>query len=156
MDWNEYFIRQANLVSKKSKDRSTKVGALIVGPDNEIRSTGFNGFPRGIDDSVEERYERPEKYDYTEHAERNAILNAARVGIPTKDCIMYLNFKPIPCVDCTRAVIQAGIKKIIGPDISFTGKGNHWNDSLQKSIIMLDEAGVEREIYYNKINFGED
>lgn len=149
--WDEYYLGMAELVAQKSKDRSTKVGAVIVGPDNEVRSTGFNGFPRGIDDDIDERHERPAKYMWTEHSERNAIYNAARVGIPTKGCTMYLNFEPQPCSDCTRAVIQAGIIKIVGTDESFTGKGKHWVNNLSEASIMLKEAGIEIVIIPKKL-----
>ena len=67
------FYEMANLVAKKSKDQSTQIGAVIVGPDNEIRSTGYNSFPCGINDDLQERQERPEKYYWIEHAERNAL-----------------------------------------------------------------------------------
>ena len=109
MEFYEYFIKLADVVAEKSKDRSTKVGVVVVGPDREIRSTGYNGFPRGINDDIDERHERPAKYDWTEHAERNAVYNAARMGQSLKDCTMYFNWEPCPCVDCARAIIQAGI-----------------------------------------------
>src|ERR1019366_1039390 len=80
MSWDEYYLNMLELVASKSKDKSTKVGVIVVGPDNEIRSTGFNSFPRGINDDLEERQLRPAKYLYIEHGERNAIYNAARVG----------------------------------------------------------------------------
>lgn len=142
--WDEYYVRMADLVASKSKDRSTNVGAVIVGPDNEVRSTGFNGFPRGVDDEVDSRHTRPVKYDFTEHAERNAIYNAARVGIATKDCTIYLNWEPCPCTGCTRAIIQSGITKIVGPDVKFAGAGKHWEDDFKRATEMLNEAGIER------------
>lgn len=141
-NWDRHYVRMAQLLSEKSKDRSTGVGAVIVGPDNEVRSTGYNGFPRGVDDEINSRHFRPIKYDFTEHAERNAIYNAARVGIPLKDCRLYLNWEPCPCTDCTRAVIQSGITEIIGPDRPFGKPGTHWKENLKIARTMLDEAGV--------------
>lgn len=141
--WHKHFIEQASFTSSKSKDRSTKVGAVVVGPDNEIRSTGFNGFPRGVNDDVDSRHERPAKYSYTEHAERNAFYNAARVGVSLKGCTMYLNFIPVPCYDCARGVIQSGIKRVIGPPIPFTGAANFWKESLNIGAEMMLEAGIE-------------
>lgn len=143
--WHEHFIDMAELIAKKSKDRSTKVGCVIVGPDNEVRSTGYNGFPRGVADEEDARHDRPVKYDFMEHAERNAIYNAARVGIPTKDCTLYLNYEPCPCSDCTRAIIQSGIRRVIGPSRPFPGKGEHWKENMANSGIMLQEAGIETE-----------
>lgn len=148
--WYQYFLEMAELVASKSKDPSTKVGAVIVGEDNEILSTGFNGFPRGVNEDVAERWERPIKYLFVEHAERNAIYNAARIGTSLKGATMYLNFRPCPCAECTKAVIQSGIKKIIGNNVSFSGKGDHWDEQMRVSNIMLYEAGIETEVYYNE------
>ncbi len=77
LSWDELFILQATLIAQKSKDPSTKVGCVIVNDDNVILSTGFNGFPRGIEEDWKDRWKRPEKYHWVEHAERNAIFNAA-------------------------------------------------------------------------------
>ena len=73
MEWKRYFFNIAEEVKKKSKDKNTQIGAVIVGKDKEIVSTGYNSFPRGIDDEKEDRQEKPEKYFWFEHAERNAI-----------------------------------------------------------------------------------
>ena len=62
MEWTEYFLNIAEQVKRKSKDQSTQIGAVIVGEDKEVLSTGYNSFPRGLDDSLPERQERPEKY----------------------------------------------------------------------------------------------
>ena len=139
--WGEYFFKLAALVSSKSKDRSTKVGAVIVDDENSIVSTGYNGFCRGVDDSIDERHKRPEKYLWTEHAERNAIYNAARRVL--NGTTMYLQYGPCPCADCTRAIIQSGIKNIVIPkNAEFPGKGSQWNDSCRAAMEMLHEAGI--------------
>ena len=138
MNWTEYFRQIAHTVKLKSKDKYTKIGAIIVGTHNEIRSTGYNSFPRGIEDFHNERQERPEKYYWMEHAERNAIINAARIGVSTNNCIMYLTCG-IPCVDCTRAIINAGIK-IIYCEPNEGAKGDHWAEHTKRSIQMLQEA----------------
>lgn len=153
MDWEKYYIDMAEFISQKSKDRSTKVGCVIVGPDFEVRSTGYNGFPRGVNDEADERHDRPTKYDYTEHAERNAIYNAARVGIPLKGCTLYLNWEPCPCTDCTRAIIQSGIIRVVGPDRPFGKPGTHWQDNFIHSVNMLDEAGIERVTVIDYANY---
>lgn len=145
MDWHTYFSNLASEVSKKSKDTSTKVGAVIVGPDKEIRSTGYNDLPRGVNDDPEvfkARRERPEKYMWTEHAERNAIYNAARHGTSLDGCSIYLNVGGAPCADCTRAIIQSGIKKIYVNGHTFKSSGD-WDKSTQISRTMAEEAGVE-------------
>ena len=140
MNWDEYFINIAEQVKLKSKDNKTKIGVVIVGRDNEIVSTGYNSFPRGINDDVEERQERPEKYFWFEHAERNAIYNAARIGVSTLGTTMYMTCG-ISCADCARAIINSGISKIVLRE----GKGatnEKWQESAERSMIMFKEAGV--------------
>lgn len=110
MNWDQYFLSLLPLIAQRSKDPNTKVGCVIVGPDNAIRSTGYNSFPRGINDNVPERKERPEKYYWIEHADRNAIFAAAKIGTPLDGCTMYLT--GLPCMDCARAIIQVGICKV--------------------------------------------
>jgi len=143
MNWPAYFLNMVELVASKSKDRSTKVGAVIVGPDLEVRSTGYNGFPRSVDDEIEVRHYRPAKYLWTEHAERNAIYNAARMGTSLKGCTLYLMYGPCPCADCARAVIQAGIIRIVVPaNRPFPGKGGQWEENFRVAKEMLHEASV--------------
>lgn len=136
--WDEYFMNIARQVAARSKDRSTKVGCVIVGPDNEIRSTGYNSFPRGIDDANEDRHQRPEKYLWTEHAERNAIYSAARVGVPLKGCRAYLPW--FPCMDCARALVQAGIVELIAtkPDLN----DPKWGEDFKRVGTLFEESGV--------------
>lgn len=148
MNWSLYFIKMLDVVKLKSKDTSTQVAAIIVGPNKEIRSTGFNGFPRGVVDAitvVPERYERPAKYSWTEHAERNAIANAARIGISTDGCTIYQGW--IPCQDCCRMIIQAGIKRIVIDGRTFDETNKYWNerwkDSMDVSKQMIREACIE-------------
>jgi dCMP deaminase len=145
--WNKYFISMAELVATKSKDRSTQVGAVIVGPNHEVRSTGYNGFPRGVFDDVDYRHERPTKYEYTEHAERNAIYAAARVGTPLEDCILYLNYSPrCICSGCIRAIIQSGIKCVVGPNRDFPKNGDWYFTHTEN---MIQEAGINLVVETN-------
>ena len=145
MKWNEYFYKIAEQVKKKSKDKHTKIGAVIVGKDKEIVSTGYNSFPRGIDDDKEERQQKPEKYFWFEHAERNAIYNAARIGVSTKGCTIYLTCG-IPCADCARGIINAGIIKIYVLRGEVRGANSQkWKDSAKRSMEMFEEAGVDVE-----------
>jgi dCMP deaminase len=121
------------------------VGAVIADDDNTVLATGYNGFPRGVDTDEEDRWERPAKYDWVEHAERNAIYNAARKGIKLLGSTMYLPFKAYPCAPCMRAIIQAGIKRLVCSDIPFPGKGNKtaYDTDSDIQMRMCEEAGVE-------------
>ena len=147
MNWNEYFINIAHQVKLKSKDQKTQIGVVIVGKDNEIVSTGYNSFPRGINDDVQERQERPEKYYWFEHAERNAIYNAARIGVSTLGTTMYMTCD-ISCADCARAIINAGISNVV---FSKTDKPwrEEWKQSAERSIQMFKEAGIDVK-YFEK------
>ena len=149
MRWVEYFRKLAHTVKLKSKDKNTQIGAIIVGKDKEIISTGYNSFPRGINDEIPSRQERPEKYFWFEHAERNAIYNAARIGVSTDGTTMYLNCG-IPCADCTRGIINAGIVRIFCERGEYGAKGTKWEESAERSWDMLEEAGVEVCFYDNE------
>ena len=145
MRWVEYFRTLAHTVKLKSKDKNTQIGAIIVGKGKEIVSTGYNSFPRGLKDDRRERQERPEKYFWFEHAERNAIYNAARIGVSTKGCTMYLSCG-VPCTDCARGIINAGITRIFC-ERGETTKGAHWAENYERSWEMLEEAGVSVQFY---------
>jgi dCMP deaminase len=136
--WDARFMTMAREIGSWSKDRSRQIGCVIVGPSNEIRSTGFNGFPRGADDRSDYRHERPMKYKWTEHAERNAIYNAARVGIPLEGCRMYIPW--FPCMDCARAIVQSGIRELvcIEPDYA----DSRWAVDFEEVPKLLLEAQV--------------
>ncbi len=141
MRWVEYFQNLAHQVKLKSKDINTQIGAVIVGKDKEIVSTGYNSFPRGVNDYKLERQERPEKYYWFEHGERNAIYNAARIGVSTKGCTMYLSCG-VPCADCARGIINAGITRIFC-EKGKTHKGIKWEESAERSWQMFDESSVK-------------
>jgi dCMP deaminase len=145
MNWDEYFINIAEQVKLKSKDNNTKIGVVLVGKNNEIVSTGYNSFPRGINDNVIERQEKPEKYFWFEHAERNCIYNAARIGVSTLGTTMYMTCG-ISCADCARAIISAGVEKIV----LRSGKGAmspKWQESAERSNQMFKEAGIIVEFF---------
>lgn len=141
-DRTQVFMTMSYIAALASKDESTKIGSVLVGPDNEIRSTGYNGFPRGCCDDFAYRQERPEKYFFMSHSEVNCIFNAARVGIPTKSCTLYT--MAYPCADCARAIIQAGITKVVVHK-QYTENMNveSWKESFVRSAEMFDETHVE-------------
>lgn len=199
MNWKQYFIDLTLVVASKSKDPSRQVGCVIVGPDKEIRSTGFNGFPRGVRETslmdhgvvemermitsgdvkyqcqcgkvitqymdeymdnqipkhfgkgkdvvLSNRWERPIKYQYVEHAERNAIYNAARVGTPLLGCSAFVSLAP--CVGCARALVQAGIVEVYGPAFDHSKDDDYHFDIAE---IVLREGGINYVVvdYANK------
>ena len=139
--WDVRFLRLALEVSTWSKDRSTQVGAVIVGEDRSPGPYGYNGFPRFIDDEKEERHSRPTKYDWTEHAERNAIYNAARMGVALKGSTIYVTH--VPCIDCARAIIQVGITRVVTDASCMEGGfAERWSEAAETTREMLAEANV--------------
>jgi dCMP deaminase len=137
-DWDKRFLKLAKHISKWSKDPSTQVGCVVVGPDRELRSTGFNGLPRGIEDNEQRLNNREIKYPLICHAEENAIMHAARIGISLKDCTAYVTWPP--CTRCARSLIQAGISTIVYPkDIEIPDR---WMEDFNLSLNMLKEANI--------------
>lgn len=138
-NWDQRFMDLARLVATWSKDRSRQVGCVVVGGDRVIRVCGYNGFPRGVEDAKEDRHARPAKYKWTEHAERNAIYSAARIGISLQGCKMYLPW--FPCMDCARAIVQAGIIELIctKPDL----EDPRWGTDFREVPQLLREGGVK-------------
>jgi len=140
--WDLRFLELAALVSTWSKD-TTKVGCVIVGPDREVRGVGYNGFPRGVDDDVPERKQRPAKYLWTAHAERNALDNALRAGISVRGCTLYLTW--MPCMDCARGIIQTGIAKVIAGQGSVSDNPEKWAEHFRCLGEIFAEGGVKFE-----------
>jgi dCMP deaminase len=161
--WDDYFIKLAEVVSLRSRDPSTKVGAVVVGPGKEILTTGYNGFARGVYDrgtaiqgemrggdptglrvvDFSERWQRPDKYNWVVHAEHNCVLNAARTGTSLLEATMYVMYSGTPCMTCCSAIIQAGIAEVVMGPTPFPGVGEgefyHVNEDARN---MLREADV--------------
>lgn len=134
------YMEIAYAVSKLSKDESTQVGAIVLGGANEIRSLGYNGAPRGCTADEDERATtRPEKYFWFSHAELNAITNAARVGTPLGGCTLLVTHPP--CMDCARAICQAGIVEVIAarPTDEFVER---WGEHIARTRRLFEECGV--------------
>jgi dCMP deaminase len=132
-DWDKRFMDLAWHVSTWSKDRSTKVGAVIT-LDRTLLSIGFNGMPRKVNDDRNERHERPIKYMWMEHAERNAIFNShCSLAGATIHSTLY------PCADCARAIIQTGITRVVAPEPELA----RWDSSHKIATVMFSEAGIK-------------
>jgi dCMP deaminase len=146
-DKKNFDIAQA--ISYKSKDPNTQVACMILGPDGEPRSWGYNGMPRGMDDENLERQARPEKYFWFEHAERNAIYNAARVGVSLKDCTIYCTM--YPCMDCARGLVQVGIRRVVCPAPS-SGAEPIWQAQVERVKQMFKELNIEVDYIYSEVD----
>jgi len=149
ISWDDYFMTMVYLVAMKSKDEKTHVGAVVVGQNNEIRSTGYNSFPRGVNDEVKERQERPEKYKWFAHGEFNSVCNAALVGVSLKGCRMYTN--GIPCNNCALSIINSGISKVIVDKVWDDNNYNQWIEEAERTKQMFGEAGVELEFWEGEL-----
>ncbi|HAC81613.1 MAG: dCMP deaminase family protein [Candidatus Binatia bacterium] len=136
--WDLRFLELARHIAGWSKDPSTQVGCVVVGQDREIRSTGFNGFPRGIEDNEERLKDREQKYPLICHAEENAIMHAARIGVSLKGCSAYVTWPP--CTRCARSLIQSGVDEIIYP--ASCEIPDRWADDFEISTDMIREAGL--------------
>ncbi len=149
MKWTEYFFEFVKISALKSKDPSIKVGAVICTEDNEIISTGFNGMPRFINENIESRWKRPIKYFWIEHAERNAIYNAAKKGISLNGAKIFVKW--LPCAECSRGIIQSGIKEIYIDKRSYgtfeksgdIERDKMWKENFEIAKEMLKEAEIE-------------
>lgn len=140
--WDSYFLDMCQHVAVLSKDESTKLGCVIVGSHHVVRSSGYNSFPRNVNDNRAVRQVRPLKYKWIEHAERNAIYNAALVGAALEGCTLYCEWPP--CTDCARAIIQCGIVEVV---VRSKVVPDRWKEDIAISFEMLAEAGVRlREV----------
>ena len=141
ISWDEYFMAVAKLAGMRSKDPNTQVGACIVSKNNKILSMGYNGFPKGCSDDefpwAREGDELETKYAFVTHSELNAILNYRGNLEGSK---LYVSL--FPCNECAKAIIQAGIKKIVYGDNKYDG-----TPSVIASKRMFKAAGVECVAY---------
>lgn len=137
ISWDEYFMGVALLSAKRSKDPGTQVGACIVNQQNKIVGAGYNGLPMGCSDDAfpwsREGDFLNTKYPYVCHAELNAILN--NIGMDLHGCKIYTAL--FPCNECTKAIIQSGIKEVIYLSDKYAGE-----DVFKASRKMLESAGV--------------
>ena len=138
--WNVRFLNLAKHVSEWSKD-TTKVGAIIVDPQTkQVVGMGYNGFPRGVDDSDNRIGDRDTKLKLVVHAELNAILNSNK---SVRGCHIYIYptmMEPNCCPECAKAIVQSGITYVYG--FSNNNLNPRWQDLAEYSTILLKESGV--------------
>ena len=146
ISWDEYFMGIALLSEQRSKDPNTKVGACIVDENKKVVSIGYNGMPSGCDES-QLSWNKGEgldsKYLYVCHAEFNAILNT-RNGSALRGCTLYVTL--FPCSECTKAIIQTGIKEVV-----YISNKYENTTGVQASKRMLLLAGVKIRHYEGRI-----
>lgn len=142
--WDKLFMRMVYEYASKSKDPSTKIGAVIVRNKRPILF-GYNGFPEGVQDKPERLLNRDIKLRFTEHGERNAIDMAAAEGTSTKDTTLYTQI--LPCRDCAKAILQAKIAEVVihRPADEYFAKcntGGSWSLSHEDTNLMFKERGI--------------
>ena len=141
ISWDDYFMGIALLSAQRSKDPSTQVGACIVNDDNVIVGTGYNGWPRGIDNDdlpwEREGAALQTKYMYVVHAEANAITNAS---VSLKGCRIYVAL--IPCNECAKLIIQSGITEVV-----YMNDKHAALDAFKGARVLFEKAGVRLRQY---------
>jgi len=142
MTWDERYLDLAENVSSWSKDPSRKIGAVAVGNKGQILSQGYNGFPRGITDSVERYNDKETKYRYVVHAEMNVIYNATYNGISLDGATLYVTGLPV-CSECAKGIIQTGVKRVV---MRATDVPEKWFISFATTAKMFNEANIEWEL----------
>lgn len=133
-------LMQAYNIAQQSPDNSNQNGAILVN-DNQVIGAAYNDFPQGIKFTSERSSTRPEKYRYFEHAERNAILMAARHGKRVKGATMYCPWAS--CCPCARAIIQSGVKRLVVHWSRMVMTPDRWIAEVDQAWEMMKEAGIE-------------
>ena len=136
--WDKRYLELAKHIAQWSKDPSRKIGAVAVGQNGEVLAQGYNGFPRGIEDSQDRLNDRPTKYQYVVHAEMNVIFNSSLNGVSLNGSTLYVWGLPV-CSDCAKGIIQVGIERAVMNDQVIP---DSWKDSASKTFEMFDEAGL--------------
>lgn len=141
ISWDECFMRMAHIIAKRSKDPNTQNGAVVVNDNNIVVGMGYNGWPRGIDNSAlpwdREGDLSQTKYAYVCHAEENAIYNA---NVPTKGGVIYCTL--FPCNECAKTIIQNGIKEVV-----YESDKYHDSDMSVAARKLFDLAGISCRQY---------
>lgn len=140
------YMAMAKLISKRSKDPNTQVGAVIVSSDDRILSVGYNGFPNGCSDNKfpwarEAESEYDTKYPYVVHAELNAILNFRGDNKAFEGSTLYVTL--FPCHECAKAIIQSGISRVVYLDNKYSGTMD-----FMESYRMFKAASITLEDYH--------
>lgn len=151
--FDEWVFDLVQHARKMSNDPHTQVGAVII--NDGIRAIGWNSFCGPIEELVNcipDKFERPEKYHWFEHAERNAIYQCLRNGVSLKGASIYQN--GLPCTDCARAIAKSGISQVvINKDVLDSKEWKspkYTQDVMERSKIILEEFGVKIRYWSKK------
>ena len=144
--WDRRFLSLAKEVSTWSEDPNTKVGAVIVGVNKQVISQGYNGFPRGYEDSEGIMADRLQKLQLMCHAEANAIYNALYNGASVLGATIYIHGLP-PCHECAKAIIQCGINRVVYYKLQ---KETKWKESCELATDMFRQCGITVEVLKNE------
>lgn len=136
--WDIYFLQQCFQIARKSKDPSTKVGALIVRPNHTVASQGFNGFPMSMNDDSSLYEDRTTKYARIIHGEMNALIFSRE---PVVGYTLYTS-PFMPCERCALHLIQAGIRRFVFPEPT-PQQLERWSSAFQTSFEYMAEANRE-------------
>ena len=139
--WDNRYMELAKAVSTWSKDPSKKIGAIAIGSKGQVLAQGFNGFPRGIDDTDDRLNDREIKYKYVVHAEMNLIYNATFNGISLDGSSVYIYGLPL-CSECAKGLIQVGVKRIVMNKDSLESADDKWLESFELTMQLLNESGI--------------
>jgi len=139
--WDQRYLKLAEEVASWSKDPSRKIGAVAVGTKGQVLAQGYNGFPRGIDDSEERYNDRERKYGLVVHAEMNVIYNATYNGVSLDGATLYVTGLPV-CSDCAKGIIQVGIKRVV---MKYMVIPSTWVTSWNKTQEMFNETSIQFE-----------
>jgi dCMP deaminase len=143
-----HYLREAAIWAREcSHDPQTKNGAVIVCKNGEMIGAA-NRFPVSVKHS-QERFDRPTKYRYIEHAERAAIYEAAASGVKTHKARLYCPW--FACCDCARAIIMAGIREVIGHAKCREATPERWATEVLAAEAMLMEAGVGTRLVFDTL-----
>lgn len=135
--WDHRFLDLASMVASWSKEPNTRVGCVIVDENRRIVSTGYNGFPRGVKDTLDRINDRDTKLALTLHAEENALLYA---GANVDGCTAYVTHPP--CSTCTAKLIQSGIKRVVHCKLTDSSFFTRWGSSMRLGREIAEETGM--------------
>lgn len=138
--WDKRFLNLAGQIATWSKDPSTKVGAVAVGSKGQILAQGYNGFPRGINDSADRLKHRQAKYLFVVHAEMNCIYNATYNGVSLDGATLYIQGLPC-CAECAKGIIQVGVARVVTKGLD-DSTPDRWLESNKITEELFAEAGV--------------